>query len=345
MPAVNPASFMYGALADRPTASAHLAGCWFFVSDAADKRWTFCDGAAWYDCGVAASYLSGGSGGGPHASSHQPGGNDTMAVDAAAEVGSLRTIGAGAQQACAGNDTRLSDARAPTAHTHPQSAITNLESDLAGKAASSHSHAQSDVTNLVSDLAGKAAASHTHAAADIASGTVATARLGSGTADATTFLRGDQTWAAPAGGGESETVVRKTGDTANATTNMADAAGLTFTPEANKDYIIEAFILYDTSNVAVGIKLSATGPASPTAMAGHWLTNAANGTVDGAAFNANDVTVTTAAAPFTTANIANLWCVLRNGANSTAFTVRFAAETTGTITVKAGSCLRYRKIN
>lgn len=42
-----------------------------------------------------------------------------------------------------------------------------------------------------------AAASHTHAAGDIASGTIATARLGSGTANSTTYLRGDQTWASP----------------------------------------------------------------------------------------------------------------------------------------------------
>jgi hypothetical protein len=39
-----------------------------------------------------------------------------------------------------------------------------------------------------------AAASHTHAASDITSGTIATARLGSGTANSSSYLRGDQTW-------------------------------------------------------------------------------------------------------------------------------------------------------
>lgn len=43
---------------------------------------------------------------------------------------------------------------------------------------------------------GAAATSHTHAASDITSGVIATARLGSGTADATTYLAGDQTYKA-----------------------------------------------------------------------------------------------------------------------------------------------------
>lgn len=74
---------------------------------------------------------------------------------------------AAAGEVVKGSDSRLGDSRTPTAHasshaaaasdplTLSESQVTNLVSDLAGKAAASHTHAESDVTNLTTDLAGK----------------------------------------------------------------------------------------------------------------------------------------------------------------------------------------------
>lgn len=58
---------------------------------------------------------------------------------------------------------------------------------------------QTGAVNLTAADVGAAATVHTHAASDIVSGTIDTARLGSGTANSTTFLRGDQTYATPPG--------------------------------------------------------------------------------------------------------------------------------------------------
>src|SRR3990170_681525 len=52
-------------------------------------------------------------------------------------------------------------------HTHPESDVTNLITDLNGKAPASHAHSESDVTNLVTDLAGKAPTTHGHAQSEV----------------------------------------------------------------------------------------------------------------------------------------------------------------------------------
>lgn len=193
-------------------------------------------------------------------------------------------------------------------------------------------------------------------AANITSGTFDGDRLPAlsttkkGTAPATgtpsgKFLRDDGAWAAPAAGSESEAVIVATADTANATTTLANATGLAFSALANATYIIEGFIVWDTSVATVGIKLTATGPTNPTLMAGHFITDAVNGTPDSSSFNANDVVATTSASAFLAGNIAALHCILKTGDNAGTFQIRFAAETTGTVTIKIGSTLRYRQVS
>ena len=147
-----------------------------------------------------------------------------------------------------------------------------------------------------------------------------------------------------AGGGDGEVSVVATADTANATTTLANATGLTFNALANSTYIIEVFLVWASSATTVGIKVSATASGTPTITVGHFIADAANGTPDSSSYNANDVVVTTSASPFTTNNMGQLAAILKTSASASTWQLRFAAETTGTITIKTGSTIRYRKV-
>lgn len=107
-------------------------------------------------------------------------------------------MGTASGTACAGNDVRLSDARTPTGHAASHEIGGGDEISVAG------------LSGLLADA--QAPLAHAHAAEDLTSGTVGVARLPVMTStvagivptppnNTTTFLRGDGTFAAPAGGG------------------------------------------------------------------------------------------------------------------------------------------------
>lgn len=103
-------------------------------------------------------------------------------------------------------------------------------------------------------------------ASNLSSGTVATARLGSGTADSTTFLRGDQTWA-------TVSTTPTTSQVLNATAGAAAGDVGTYaslSPTANTAYAVGA--------TAAGSALRFTGPLRSTGTSANLSSTVPSGT-------------------------------------------------------------------
>ena len=100
-------------------------------------------------------------------------------------------------------------------------------------------------STIIDDLSG--ANLTTLNASNLSSGTVATARLGSGTASSSTFLRGDSSWAAPASDdpalGVAEGRLTATSNTPVTTADVSGATSIYYTP-----YVGDKIALYDGSS-------------------------------------------------------------------------------------------------
>lgn len=247
---------------------------------------------------------------------------------------------------------QASGSYASATHTHAQSDVTNLVSDLAGKAASTHTHAQSDVTGLVTALSGKAASSHTHAQSDITNLTTDLAAKQATLVSATNIKTingasvlgsGDLTVAASV----YTLVATLASDQATAAnTTPVTLTGLVFSYEANSKYRIWFMgrIQPTAATTGCGFQFDLSSAVTSIDVAFfHQLAN--TGTLSGGHSIADDASVgVSSGMPGTSTYPVTGQGLLITTSNTGTAQLRFRSETTAVTTAKAGFTLVVEKI-
>jgi hypothetical protein len=151
------------------------------------------------------------------------------------------------------------------------------------------------------------------------------------------YLNQAGTFTTPAGSNY-RTLYEVGADVTNATTVLLDATGLSFTATAGVNYRFYAVISYTSAATTTGVRITMTGPASPTYFGmSQFIPTTAT------AFIANNVSaydLPAAASPTSllTGNVATISGMIKTSATGTV-TIKFASELASAIVVKAGSTL------
>lgn len=152
------------------------------------------------------------------------------------------------------------------------------------------------------------------------------------------------TWqsTAPSAGGDTYLVLAS--DTANSTTSFADVTGLTFAVTSGETYVFEAWIVYETAATTTGSKWAVNGPASPTLLSYSVETPTAATTSRLDFASTYDGTAASSQTAGIGQCLAKIEGVVKFSASGT-FALRFGSEVASSaVTAKAGSSMRYRKI-
>ena len=226
-------------------------------------------------------------------------------------------------------DNRLTNARTPTTHSHPESEITNLVTDLALK--------EPINANIQTHISSAHAPSDAQKNSDITKGEIETKLIGVISSHSHS-----------GGGSDPWTYIFLTSDFVTSSSTTVPVTGMEFTPLANKKYEIYGMFMMRTNSTTVGPRPGCEWPTGLIdGVATIKMTSSAtaqliaNGNINAAVLSSvGGLPNTTQSYP------AKIEAMFISGATpSGTFKIRLASETSGTnVTMKANSFLKYREI-
>jgi hypothetical protein len=244
-------------------------------------------------------------------------------------------LGSTGTTACAGNDSRLSDARTPMAHQHNALDVNAGTLDI-GRIPTGSTAMTVCIGNdaRLSDARTPTSHSITGVQHTFPGGT-------------TTFLRADGTFATPSGGSDPWTILKLAADFSTTSATAVDVTGLGFTPSANTSYMIEGILFLRTATATVNPRAGFAWPSAGMTDGVMSIDEAQTATTQLMARGNSGAALLMAVGGLP--NTTQSWPAFLYGAAvvgagpSGTLRVQLASETAGTsVTIKAGSFLRYR---